>query len=233
MSACRKSLDSASANLELFMFFLSKLWEIQLFFMVLACYQIQHCISKCASFQLFSFIWTSKYDQEDKVLSHIIEYKSRVITLILLGLFQCYTILNENFHVHFKAERKKKKKTHTPNPPPPTLSMNPCKPPSWTFFSLLCIKLHCTLGYKCLPEGWAELRDARLWSSMSFQANYIKLCSSAMTESSLKLFQMSYWVFKNSRIPHSRLTSPKVQNSSKQKILLFYFYFPSKSTDSL
>lgn len=119
MSACRKSLDSASANLELFMFFLSKLWEIQLFFMVLACYQIQHCISKCASFQLFSFIWTSKYDQEDKVLSHIIEYKSRVITLILLGLFQCYTILNENFHVHFKAERKKKKKNPHTKPPPP------------------------------------------------------------------------------------------------------------------
>lgn len=83
--------------------FLSKLWEIQLLFMVLAQNQIQHCISKCASFQLFGFIWTSKQDQEDKVLSHIIEYKSSVITVILLVLFQCYTILNENFHVHFKA----------------------------------------------------------------------------------------------------------------------------------
>lgn len=168
--------------------FLSKLWEIQLFFMVLACYQIQHCISKCASFQLFSFIWTSKYDQEDKVLSHTIEYKSRVITLILLWLFQCYTILNENFHVHFRAERKKKttKKNHTPKKPHTTLSMNPCKPLSWTFFSLPCIKLHYTLGYKCLPEDWAELHDARLYSSMSLQANYIKLYSLVMTESSLK-----------------------------------------------
>lgn len=131
--------------------FLSKLWEIKLFFMVLARYQPQHCISVCASFQHFSLIWTSKHHREDKVLPPIIGYKSAGTTLILLVLFQHCTILNEKFHVHFKAERGKKN--------PNNSTMNDCKAWSWTFLSFPGIKLSSPLPYKSLPAGSTHSHD--------------------------------------------------------------------------